>query len=222
MTIIYADSDIYNQSENDHRIRNFAFIGPFPKDYNADSLIKTINSNDFSLNNSVMYKEKTYNWIKPPAATGSNGSHSIWHYYRDIKVEEIVIGAAIVNSKTNQNVITTGNQWYCKSSRYINGKKVFDPRANNEEDFSRAKLNKGDNIACLKIEAVKEPGVNLIIYPESRAEVSGKVIDKDGNPVPFANVRFYELNKERWAGDDTDINGNYSINIFPVNNWRRN
>ena len=117
MTIIYADSNIYNQIENDHRIRNFAFIGPFPKDYNADSLIKTISSNDFSLKNSVMYKEKTYNWIKPPAATGSNGSHSIWHYYRDIKVEEIVIGAAIVNSKTNQNVITTGIQWYCRSGR---------------------------------------------------------------------------------------------------------
>ena len=44
ITMIYADSNIYNQIENDHRIRNFAFIGPFPKDYNADSLIKLAKS----------------------------------------------------------------------------------------------------------------------------------------------------------------------------------
>ena len=25
----FADGDIYNQIENDHRVRNFAFIGPF-------------------------------------------------------------------------------------------------------------------------------------------------------------------------------------------------
>ena len=49
--IALADNNIHNQIENDHRIRNFAFIGPFPKDYNADSLIKTIKSNTFSLKN---------------------------------------------------------------------------------------------------------------------------------------------------------------------------
>ena len=105
MTIIYADSDIYNQIENDHRIRNFAFIGPFPKSFNADSLIQSINSGDFSIENTVSYKGNNYSWIKPPSASGSFGFHSIWHYYRNIKVEEIVIGAAIVSSKTNQNVI---------------------------------------------------------------------------------------------------------------------
>ena len=58
MTIIYADSDIYNQIENDHRIRNFAFIGPFPKSFNADSLIQSINSGDFSIENTVFWHQK--------------------------------------------------------------------------------------------------------------------------------------------------------------------
>ena len=217
MTIIYADSDIYNQIENDHRIRNFAFIGPFPKTFNADSLIQSINSSEFSIENTVSFKGNNYSWIKPPSASGSLGFHSIWHYYRNIKVEEIVIGAAIVSSKTNQNVIVNINQWYCRGSIFINSKKVFDPLDNNQDDFSRVIINKGDNIACVKIEAVNEPGFNFVIYPESRAEVTGKVTDMDGNPIPFAKVRFYEINKERWAGDNTDINGDYTVNIFPVN-----
>ena len=56
LSVVHADNAIYNQIENDHRIRNFAFIGPFPKDYNADSLIKTIKSNTFSLKNSINHK----------------------------------------------------------------------------------------------------------------------------------------------------------------------
>ncbi len=58
--ILYADSDIYNQIENDHRIRNFAFIGPFLKSFNADSLIKTIDSENFSIDNTVNYKGENH------------------------------------------------------------------------------------------------------------------------------------------------------------------
>ena len=78
---VAADSNIYNQIENDHRIRNFAFIGPFPKDYNADSLIGTIESKTFSLQKSIIHKGKEYNWIKPPASNGSYGFHNVWHYF---------------------------------------------------------------------------------------------------------------------------------------------
>ena len=60
---IYANDGIYNQIENDHRIRNFAFIGPFPKTFNGDSLISIINSDQFSMDNNVKYKGKNY-WHK--------------------------------------------------------------------------------------------------------------------------------------------------------------
>ena len=215
--IALADNNIHNQIENDHRIRNFAFIGPFPKDYNADSLIKTIKSNTFSLKNSITYKGINYQWIKPPAANGDKGSHSIWHYYKNIKVEEIVIGVAIVNSKIKQEVITEGSEWYCRVSRYFNGEIIYNPLTANNNDLNRATLNKGNNIVCLKIVAVKEPGINLLIYPETSAEVSGKVTNKDGSAVPFARVRFYEINKEEWSWDNTDMDGNYTIGIFPIN-----
>mgnify|MGYP003302849390 CR=1 FL=1 len=54
---IYANNGIYNQIENDHRVRNFAFIGPFPKEFNADSLISTLNVSEFSINNTVSGNE---------------------------------------------------------------------------------------------------------------------------------------------------------------------
>ena len=47
--------------------------------------------------------------------------------------------------------------------------------------------------------------------------VKGKVTDKYGKPVPFSPVRIYELENEKWVGDNTDIDGNYEVFIFPVN-----
>ena len=54
------------------------------------------------------------------------------------------------------------------------------------------------------------------MYPETRAEISGIISDNSGNPVPFANVRVYEINSERWYWDNTDSDGKYEVNIFPV------
>ena len=215
-SIAFADNNIHNQIENDHRIRNFAFIGPFPNDYNADSLIGTIESKSFSLQKAIIHNGKEYNWIKPPASNGSNGFHNVWHYYPDIKASEIVLAVALVNSKTKQKIRSRINQqWYCRASVYLNKKKIYDPYTN-YETLPSGDLNKGGNIACVKIEAINEPGFNLKFYPDSRGELSGKIINKDGKPVPFANVRLYEINSKKWFGDDTDINGNYTINIYPV------
>ena len=217
MTIIYADSDIYNQIENDHRIRNFAFIGPFPKTFNADSLVKIANSNEFSIDEAISYKGKIYHWIKPHSANGTLGFHNIWQSFPDIQIGEIVIGLAMVNSKKDQDIIAQiWNQWYCRASIFVNANKIFDPNTHKQGELIRGNLNAGNNNVCLKIESLGEPAINLMIYPDSRVEISGKVTDEDGNPIPFAGVRFYEVNEEEWAGDDTDINGNYTINIFPV------
>ena len=34
-----AEDNFFNYVDNDHRIRNFSFMGPFPKNFNGDSLI---------------------------------------------------------------------------------------------------------------------------------------------------------------------------------------
>ena len=88
---VQAEKNVLNQIENDHRIRNFAFIGPFPNGFNSDSLISTIDVEKFSFSNSVSSNGKYYKFIKPPASNGSFGFHNIWHYYPDVSVEDVVL-----------------------------------------------------------------------------------------------------------------------------------
>tara|TARA_B100000073_G_scaffold151731_1_gene125174 strand:- start:16 stop:4962 length:4947 start_codon:yes stop_codon:yes gene_type:complete len=215
---LQADQNILNQIENDHRIRNFAFIGPFPNGFNSDSLIRTISVENFSLIDSVKFNRNHYKFIKPPAANGSFGFHNIWHYYPDIVVEDVVLAISIVNSKSNQEVIADiMNEWYCKPSIYVNGDLIYDSSDKTQKGVSKAKLNAGDNIVIVKIEAIREPGFNLLLYPSSRAEISGKVVNNKGIPVPYAYVRLFDPVLGSWTVGDADENGDYIINIFPVN-----
>ena len=59
------------------------------------------------------------------------------------------------------------NEWYCKPSIYVNGDLIYDSSDKTQKGFSKAKLNAGDNILIVKIEAIREPGFNLLLYPSS-------------------------------------------------------
>ena len=113
LNLIFGQNSFINQIENDHGIRNFAFIGPFPKSYNADSLILSLNGKNFSTDKIISYKGVDYKWLVPPPAKGSTSGHNLWHYYRDVKTEDIIIAIAIVNSKSKQSIIASGYNWYC-------------------------------------------------------------------------------------------------------------
>jgi len=170
------------------------------------------------MNNSVAYKGKAYNWVNAHPANGSIGFHNIWQIFPDIKIGEIVIGYSIVNSKKDQEVnCEIINQWYCSANIYINSNKVYDRATHKPNSFIKGKLNKGNNNVCLKLVSLGESAIHLQMFPDSRIEISGKITDSNGNPTPFARVRFYEVNKENWSGADADINGFYNFDIFPVN-----
>ena len=216
---LFSDDNINNQIENDHRIRNFAFIGPFSKDFNSDSLAKSFSFKNIEIEKDLVINESKFRFLKPPASNGSIGFHNIWHYYPEIQTEEVVLAISIVNSKTNQSITASiFNEWYCKATIYINGKIIYDPNSNVKSEFSRGLLKAGDNLVIVKIDAIREPGFNLVLYPETRAEVSGKVLDSFGKPVPYASVRLYELNEKRWVSGDANSKGEYTLNIFPANN----
>ena len=53
VSLTTAEENILNQIENDHRIRNFAFLGPFSSSFNTDSLINELDLQSFSLNKNV-------------------------------------------------------------------------------------------------------------------------------------------------------------------------
>ena len=217
LNLIFGQNSFVNQIENDHGIRNFAFIGPFPKSYDADSLLTSLNSRNFSTDKPISYKGVDYEWLIPPPAKGSTSGHNLWHYYRGVKTEEIIVAVAIVNSKIKQSIIASGYNWYCNRTIFLNGDVLVDPIQSSQSFYNRGILKKGENIVGVKIVAIGEPGFNVLIYPQSRAELKGKVLNQNGKPVPFAPVRIYELNEEKWFGNNTNADGEYEISIYPVN-----
>lgn len=210
-----AEDNFFNYVDNDHRIRNFSFMGPFPKNFNGDSLIvaETKKNIDFK---EIDYKKKRYEWENSNTANGSNAFHNLWHIFPETKAGEIILAKAYVNSKISQEVIAQiDNFWYCSVDIYMNTDKIFNQNTHPTGRLVKGSLKSGNNIIYLKIELLGEAGFNLKLLPKSRIEVAGKVIDKLGNPKPFASVRFYEINQEKWFGSNTDQNGEFSFGIFP-------
>ena len=196
-TSLNAENTVSNYIDNDHRIRNFIFMGPFPKNFNGDSLIiaETKKNIDFS---DINYKGKNYKWNNSNSANGSNAFHNLWHIFPETKAGDIIIAKAAVNSKIKQEVVAQiDNFWYCNVDIYLNSDKIFDENTHPTGSLIKGLLGSGDNIIYLKIEILGEAGFNLKLLPKSRIEITGSVKDKNGNPKPFARVRFYEVNNEK-------------------------
>ena len=214
-TSLNAENTVSNYIDNDHRIRNFSFMGPFPKNFNGDSLIiaETKKNIDFS---DINYKGKNYKWNNSNSANGSNAFHNLWHIFPETKAGDIIIAKAAVNSKIKQEVVAQiDNFWYCNVDIYLNSDKIFDENTHPTGSLIKGLLGSGDNIIYLKIEILGEAGFNLKLLPKSRIEITGSVKDKNGNPKPFARVRFYEVNNEKWFGSNANENGKFTFSIFP-------
>ena len=178
-TNLNAENNFSNFIENDHRIRNFSFMGPFPKYFNGDSLIisETKKNIDFK---DIEYEEKRYKWGNSNTANGSNAFHNLWHIFPEIKAGDIIIAKAHVNSNADQEVIAEiMNFWYCSVNIYINSNKVFDENTHPSGKWIKGSLKEGTNIIYLKIEILGEAGFNLVLYPESRIEITGIVKDQE-------------------------------------------
>ena len=97
---LICEENILNQIENDHRIRNFAFLGPFSSSFNTDSLINEMSLQSFSIHKKITVDGQYLKWKKPPQSSGSLGFHNVFHYYPEIKTGDVVIAVANVSSKS--------------------------------------------------------------------------------------------------------------------------
>ena len=92
-----AENTVSNYIDNDHRIRNFSFMGPFPKSFNGDSLIMAEAKKKLDFKE-IEYERKRYRWKNSNTANGSNAFHNLWHIFPEIKAGDIIIAKALVNS----------------------------------------------------------------------------------------------------------------------------
>ena len=109
-----------NQVDNDHRIRNFAFAGPYESGINMDSLSNIIIQNKFSYDTSLKIGAVENQW-QAFTATGAKAEHNIWQVYPNIKLDESVIGSAKVYSDEKQEVILRIVAGNLISELWVNG-----------------------------------------------------------------------------------------------------
>ena len=210
-----ASVNITNQVDIDHRIRNFAFAGPFQHNMNMDSLSKIISAKGFSFKKPLSVGIRSNEW-RSYIATGSSGIHNVWQVYPDIKLDESIIAAAEVFSKNEQEIVlrevvakATSEIWVNGSLKYISN----DPSYNIPVRFN---LLKGSNIILVKLISLGEPWFRLHFIPESRAEITGTITNVDGNPVPFAPVNIVIPSHNKVFLGKTDDKGDYTHIIFPT------
>ena len=122
--------------------------------------------------------------------------------------------------KKDQDVIFDNNSARGNIEIYLNGNFVVDVK--NKREKTKVRLKKGLNDVLLKIHP---DNYNLdltglyhrfffTILPEKRLEISGIINDKEGNPVPFANVTAWD--NTFLFNETSDENGKYNFKFFPV------
>ena len=94
-----AENTVSNYIDNDHRIRNFSFMGPFPKSFNGDSLIMAQAKENLDFNNS------TYTFTAP--VTGK------YYLHAQVYVNSIDSAATYYSLR-----ITTSNKDYISIYNY--------------------------------------------------------------------------------------------------------
>ena len=212
---LYASSQSNNQLDNDHVIRNFAFIGPFNESINIDSIIDRFFADDFLYEN-IISNEKEREW-KFFSSKGPRGQHNLWQIYKGIKTEEYVVGRATVVSQEEQETIFRRGLWFGRAKIWINKNLIYDSHDPKYEDNIRVKFNKGSNTIVIQVISFGQPGFLMQFIPDSRAEISGLVKDKNGNTVPFANVSLVNFSEKRFFQVQTNEKGEYTHVVFPVN-----
>jgi len=213
-----AEVNISNQVDNDHRIRNFAFSGPFQHDVNMDSLSNAILSGNFSYEKPLKIGSISKDWLTY-TATGSDADHNIWQIYQSIQLDEVVIGLAKIFSDKKQEVVINEKHGQVISEIWVNGSMEYatnDPKYKTNK--TRINLVNGQNIILIKFTSLGHPWFHLHFIPESRAEITGTVFDDDGTPLPFAKVNILKSNKKKWIWFNTTTNdkGEFEQVIFPI------
>ena len=97
---------------------------------------------------------------------------------------------------------------------------IYDSSDKTQKGVSKAKLNAGDNIVIVKIEAIREPGFNLLLYTQKLGQkFQENVLDKKVIQFLLLYVRLFDPILGSWTAKDVRFGDlmkmeNYIINIF--------
>ncbi len=205
INLSYGEDIRQNKIDQDSWIKYFSFIGPFEPNSPIDEISDEIIQNGYSSNDRHVYKNISKDIIHVSSLAG-NGVQFIQQLYPGLNADDHIIGFASVYSQKDQDAVINYGEYFCTMEIYINGNKVNMERQTNK--LSRSKLVKGKNRVVVVVKNTTKAGFQLNIFPENRAEISGKILDNRGMPIAFANVSIRN-NNGYTQNTTTDENGYY-------------
>ena len=194
---LYSNISLNNYIDNDKRIRNMAFFGPFINKFDPDSLLNSVSEIQLD-KNSVLEVSKEKKQIITQTSKSSSGLHNIWQIYKDVNPGEYIIAFGNVHSTKKKKVAFSGNKGGADFKLYINEKLIIDTK----EIFKLPMLidlKKGVNKVFMVIESQARPYFSLS-FQTNFSEITGKVYNEDGTPASFTPVGLWDYKNEKGLG----------------------
>ena len=199
-------------------VSNWLFMGPLKENTKTYDLVGKIEKDP--MNYFITGTENGDLEIKNIQSQIKFGGQYYYQLYERLDKGDIIFAFSQINSRTNQEVIFENNSSRGNFEIYLNG--TFVKNIDNQLEQTKVSLKKGLNTLLLKI---YPDNYNLdlqdlyhrfyfSIIPEKRFEITGRLKDVKGNPLPFKNVTAWD--NTVFHNTTTDEKGVYQFNFYPT------
>jgi len=214
---VYCERANLNKIDMDPRIMNWSYVGPIKSVEVHDEMLQQILLNGIGNDSVFVFDGKSYPIIDAAASTDANFVSQI---YKNIKEDDYLIGVARIFSDDDIEVAVNGWFYSTKSQLvYLNGEEIEKSREQSKVIF-RKKVTKGENQLVLSLKNFDQFGFGYYFHGKNRVELTIKLVDEDGKPIPFA--RFGIRGDDFFqTGGSTDMNG-YAERVFPLRGDEKN
>ena len=198
-------------------VSNWLFMGPIKENTNEYKLVGKIEKDP--MNYFISESENSDLEIKNIQSQIKFGGQYYYQLYNELDKGDIIFAFSQVESRTKQQAIFDNNSASGMVEIYLNG--TFIKKIDNQREKTEVTLKKGLNNLLLKIHPDKYNLDLTALYhrfffsiiPEKRFEISGKIKDSKGNPLPFKNVTAWDNNI--FHNTTTDDKGEYKFYFYP-------
>ena len=217
LPIVSSGMDIPINPAHKGDVSNWLFMGPIKQNTDAYELVGKIEKDP--MNYFISGSENRDLEIKNIQSQIKFGGQYYYQLYKELDKGDIIFAFSQIDSRTKQQVILDNNSSRGNFEIYLNGtfvKKIVDEREETE-----VTLKKGLNSVLLKIYPDKYRLDLTALYhrfffniiPENRFEITGKLKDSKGNPLPFKNVTAWD--NSVFHNTTTDDKGVYKFYFYP-------
>ena len=211
LVISHLNGEVFKQNkiDQDPWIKYLSFLGPFNDDVMAEKAIEKVFSSELLRAKELQINGKKFDLLNV-SSSAANGVHFIHQLYSGLNEDDIVIGIARIFSDKKQTAVIDFGEILSSISVFYEGSKIV--LSKNEYELTRLDVKKGFSTIVVKVKNKKKAGFYLNLYPKSRIEIKGVIVDDQNVPIPFANV-FITNNKEFNKNINSSESGKFELLI---------